>query len=85
MNMLAERVNRERSLRTSGAGPKPSERLLQRIRAEFLEMPGLKLTLDQAQRVFGLDAGQARRLLWELREDGFLACDARGAYVRRGA
>lgn len=29
--------------------------LLRRIRAEYLEMPGLRLTAPQAQRLFGLD------------------------------
>jgi hypothetical protein len=30
--------------------------LLRRIRAEYLEMPGLRLTASQAQRLFGLDS-----------------------------
>jgi hypothetical protein len=30
--------------------------LLRRIRAEYLEMPGLRLTTPQAQRLFGLDS-----------------------------
>ena len=30
--------------------------LLHRIRAEYLEMPGLRLTAPQAQRLFGLDS-----------------------------
>ena len=30
--------------------------LLRRIRAEYLEMPGLRLTAPQAQRLFGLDS-----------------------------
>jgi hypothetical protein len=32
------------------------EHLALRIRAEFLEMPGLRLTRSQAQRLWGLDA-----------------------------
>lgn len=31
-------------------------KLLRRIRAEYLEMPGLCLTAPQAQRLFGLDS-----------------------------
>jgi hypothetical protein len=31
------------------------ESLAIRVRAEFLEMPGLRLTLPQAQRLWGLD------------------------------
>jgi hypothetical protein len=33
----------------------PEAMLLDRIRGEYLEMPGLRLTLSQAQRLFGLD------------------------------
>jgi len=32
------------------------DELLRRIRAEYLEMPGLRLTAPQAQRLFGLDS-----------------------------
>ena len=46
-------------------------------------MPGLKLTLAQAARVFGLKAGESKRLLEKLTGDGFLVCDTRGAYRRR--
>jgi hypothetical protein len=58
-------------------------RLRQRVRAEFLEMPGLKLTLAQAARIFGVDTPQSAALLSELVDEGFLARDARGAYLRR--
>ncbi len=33
-----------------------SSALLRRIRAEYLEMPGLRLTASQAQCLFGLDS-----------------------------
>jgi len=33
----------------------PITPLLQRVRAEYLEMPGLKLTAPQARRLWGLD------------------------------
>ena len=33
-----------------------SAELLRRIRAEYLEMPGLRLTASQAQCLFGLDS-----------------------------
>ena len=33
----------------------PNNKLLGRIRAEFLEMPGLGLTLEQAQRLCGVE------------------------------
>lgn len=58
--------------------------LLQRIRAEFLEMPGLTLTLPQAARLWGATALQAEMVLGELVEDGFLARGPHGSYRRRG-
>ena len=33
----------------------PTERLLERIRAEYLEMPGLCLTPEQIQRLCGVE------------------------------
>jgi hypothetical protein len=33
-----------------------SVEVLHRVRAEYLEMPGLRLTPPQAQRLFGLDS-----------------------------
>lgn len=55
-----------------------------RIEAEYLEMPGLRLTLPQAARLWGLDTGQSAQLLGELTGAGFLVRDASGAYRRRG-
>ena len=38
-----------------------NERLIRRVRAEFLEMPGLCLTIDQAQRLWSLEPRRVRR------------------------
>ncbi len=57
-------------------------RLAERIRGEFIEMPGLKLTLPQAARVFGLD-GRQSRVLDELLDEGFLVRDDQGTLRRR--
>lgn len=84
MSMVAETVERGAD-RTSGADSSQSTRLLQRIRSEFLEMPGLKLTPKQARRIFGLDEDQSKALLKTLTADGFLIRDAHGAYGRRDA
>jgi hypothetical protein len=54
-----------------------------RIRAEYWEMPGLKLTAPQAQRLLGLDRGSCERGLAELVSTGFLAHTPDGAFVRR--
>lgn len=61
------------------------EQLAQRIRAEYLEMPGLNLTRRQAQCLWGLEASECERLLAFLVETGFLAHTAHDTYVRTGA
>jgi len=33
----------------------PHEHLINRIRAEYLEMPGLRLTFEQMQRLCGIE------------------------------
>ena len=47
--------------------------VLQRIRGEYLEMPGLRLTVKQACRFWGLDEQTCARLLEQLVDAGFLA------------
>ena len=47
-------------------------RLLQRVRSEFIEMPGLRLTVAQASRLWNTDAGTSVALLDALVELRFL-------------
>jgi hypothetical protein len=56
--------------------------LLRRIRAEFLEMPGLRLTLDQAQRLCGVERTLCKALLDVLVDVRFLCVKPDGAYAR---
>jgi hypothetical protein len=56
--------------------------LEERVRGEFLEMPGLRLTAAQASRLWALDAGTSRQLLDGLTQSGFLARTREGAYLR---
>ena len=56
--------------------------LLTRIKAEFLEMPGLHLTPWQAQRLWGLDARACDEALNALVEGAFLHRTSSGAYSR---
>jgi hypothetical protein len=59
------------------------ENTLCRIRTEYWEMPGLKLTPAQAQRLWGLDRESCDTLLTELVTTAFLARTLDGAFVRR--
>jgi hypothetical protein len=60
----------------------PIEPVLQRIRSEFLEMPGLRLTGAQAGRLWNLDAVVCESLLGTLVTSQFLARRTDGAFVR---
>jgi transcriptional regulator of acetoin/glycerol metabolism len=56
--------------------------LLQRIYNEFLEMPGLRVTSRQAQRLWGLDEQSCMELLEFLVDAKFLCRPGHGAYCR---
>jgi hypothetical protein len=58
------------------------ESVLQRIRGEYLEMPGLTLTTAQAQRLWGLDRDTCASLLAALVDAKFLKTTRDGAYIR---
>lgn len=61
----------------------PDQQLLDRIRAEFLEMPGMKLTIEQVQRLCGaVERSMCRIVLDSLVEAKFLYVKADGRYVR---
>jgi hypothetical protein len=60
----------------------PLPEVLNRIRAEFVEMPGLRLTAAQAQRLWNVDSLTCEALLAALVETGFLYRDANGRYSR---
>ena len=51
--------------------------LCTRVQAEFAEMPGLRLTLAQAVRLFNIEADQCERVLGSLVFAGHLATDGR--------
>ena len=55
--------------------------LHRRIRAEFGEMPGLKLTLRQAARLFNIEPGRCERVLGALVAGGELSTDGK-TFVR---
>jgi len=59
----------------------PTRNWLQLIRAEYLEIPGLKLTKPQAQRLWGLEAHVCDALLDALLAARFLAKTPSNSYV----
>ncbi len=56
--------------------------LLGRVRAEFLEMPGLMLTAPQLERLCGLDRSVGQRVIDHLVETRFLFAARNGRYGR---
>jgi len=58
------------------------QQLLDRIRSEYLEMPGLRLRREQARRLWGLEEGVCAELLDRLIDEKFLCCKADGSYAR---
>jgi hypothetical protein len=55
---------------------------LRRIRAEFVEMPGMRLTRAQIGRLWGLDRATCDRLIDALIGAGFLKRTAKDVYAR---
>lgn len=69
--------------RSAGATEDDSITLLfHRVRSEFLEMPGLRLTPAQAQRLWGLERDVCDALLGALVDAKFLAQTRDGAFIR---
>ena len=54
------------------------------IQTEYVEMPGLKLTLRQAQRLFNLSVEICHDALTALLAGGFLSETKDGSFIRRG-
>ena len=67
---------------TKGTQDQPLEGFLRRIRGEYLEMPGLRLTTAQAQRLWGLDRAACDALMASLVDAKFLSRTPDGAFVR---
>ena len=58
------------------------EEVLQRIQGEYVEMPGLRLTSAQAQRLWGLDREVCDAILGALVDARFLSRTRDGAFIR---
>jgi hypothetical protein len=59
------------------------EDLVERIRAEFIEQPGLKLTEAQGCRLWQIDRLMLQRVLAVLVDTAFLSPTVDGRYARR--
>ena len=58
------------------------EEALRRIKSEFVEMPGLRLTTAQAQRLWGLESEFCDAILSALVDAKFLLRTGDGVFVR---
>jgi len=67
-----------------GIEPRDEHDLCARVRAEFHEMPGLKLTLPQASRLFSIEPIRCERVLGALVHAGHLATDGTAFASPRG-
>jgi hypothetical protein len=56
--------------------------LLERVQGEFIEMPGLQLTMAQAARLWGLELAACRNVVDALVESAFLRWTPGGKIVR---
>jgi hypothetical protein len=66
------------------ASPETFIEAVRRAKAEFLEMPGLKLTAAQAARLWSVDSALCHQVLAVLVESRFLAETSNASYVRTG-
>lgn len=60
-----------------------AQSLAERVRDEYLEMPGLSLTVPQAGRLWGVDCDLSREMLESLVAQQFLIETHAGTFVRR--
>ena len=69
----------------SSAESSTLNQLAPRVRAEYLEMPGLSLTLEQAQRLWNIEGRTCKALLTSLIDARFLHRTERGLFVLRAS
>lgn len=60
----------------------PVRTLMQQVQAEYAEMPGLSVTLPQAQRLWAVDRPTCEEVFSHLIEKGVLKMTTRGRFVR---
>ena len=72
------------AVRNGVGAPEPMSPLAIRVHGEYREMPGLRLTVRQAARLFGMAPDAADAVLHELRRTSVLACSLDGAFALIG-
>ena len=71
------------SVRATSSTPGHAIRaLMQQVQAEYAEMPGLSVTLSQAQRLWTLDQGTCEEVFSRLVSSGVLRKTTKGQFVR---
>jgi hypothetical protein len=60
----------------------PYQEAFERIRGEFLEMPGMRLTPEQVERLSGVDRVVCKHVLDDLVRTKFLGALPNGSYGR---
>ena len=60
----------------------PYEQAFNRIRVELMEMPGMRLTPEQVERLSGVVNSVCQLVLDDLVRAGFLSVGANGTYAR---
>jgi predicted transcriptional regulator of viral defense system len=78
---MAKAASQERSTERMANGEWGAT--LSRVRAEFEEMPCMRVTPEQARALLGLSETACEWVLGRLAEEGFLARTPQGEYVRR--
>jgi len=60
----------------------PYQQAFDRIRAEYIAMPGMRLTAAQVQRLSGIDRAVCESVLDDFERSGFLCRDTNRNYLR---
>ena len=60
----------------------PFQQALERIRAEYQQMPGMQLTLEQVQRLSGVDRSVCQQVLDALVNAKFVFLRTDGSYTK---
>jgi hypothetical protein len=75
-------MKRVEDLESKAGGQDSFRSLLARIEAEFAEMPGLSVTLPQAQQLWEIDYATSIAVFRVLTDRGVLRRTPRGQYIR---